>query len=102
MFTVDVKQQYNQCLLGPICPNIWNFRVNSKKIFICTGSETSSEHSAGSHSIGSESISSKNTLLASGLTRKLQLSKLEDTMKDMTLDANLLNPDLLWKRPESA
>lgn len=65
------------------------------------GSETSSEHSVGSQSVGNESISSKNTLLASGLTRKLQLSKLEDTMKEMTLDANLLNPDLLWKRQES-
>ena len=55
----------------------------------------------GSHSIGGESISSKNTLLASGMTRKLQFSKLEDNIKEMTLDANMLNPDMLWKRQES-
>ena len=68
---------------------------------IILGSETSSEHSVGSHSIGGESISSKNTLLASGLTRKLQLSKLDDNIRDMTLDPSLLNPDLLWRRPDS-
>lgn len=73
---------------------------------MCTGSETSSEHSIGSQSVGaqsvgSESISSKNTLLASGTTRPVQLSKLEENMKNLTIDDGLLNPDKLWERPES-
>lgn len=67
------------------------------------GSESSSEHSVGAHStgaqsIGSESISSKNTLLASGTSRRVKLDKLDENMKNMTMDPGMLNPDKLWER----
>ena len=69
--------------------------------FIFLGSETSSEHSIGTHSVGSESVRSRNTLLATGNSRNVQLQKLDENMKNMTLDPGFLNPDKLWERPEA-
>ncbi|WAR03614.1 AKA10-like protein [Mya arenaria] len=63
------------------------------------GSESSSEHSVGGQSVTSEkSMSSRNTLLASGTSRPMQLSRLEENMRNMDLDDTLLNPDRLWER----
>ncbi|XP_052234505.1 A-kinase anchor protein 10, mitochondrial-like isoform X2 [Dreissena polymorpha] len=65
------------------------------------GSETSSEHSAGAHSVGGESISSRNTLLAAGSSRPVQLSKLEENIRNIHMDDTLLNPDKLWERKDA-
>ncbi|ESO83252.1 hypothetical protein LOTGIDRAFT_133668, partial [Lottia gigantea] len=62
-----------------------------------TGSDASSEHSAGSHSIGADSLSHKNTLLAiDSSSIKKVFNKLD---VDMRIDDQLLNPEELWKRP---
>ena len=66
-----------------------------------TGSDCSSEHSIGGQSVGSESVSSRNTLLASGTSRPVKLTQLEENMRNMDLDDTLLNPDKLWERKHS-
>ncbi|KAL4223109.1 A-kinase anchor protein 10 [Mactra antiquata] len=96
--TSDVYYKYLSELVSAV-QTAQDFPIGQRKR---RGSETSSEHSVGTHSLGNESISSKNTLLASGTSRRVQLNKLDENMKNMTLDdPSLLNPDKLWERPEA-
>ncbi|XP_041348030.1 A-kinase anchor protein 10, mitochondrial-like [Gigantopelta aegis] len=56
-------------------------------------SDTSSQHSGSSGSLGTDSLGSKNA------QQNKKLSK--NTADDMRFDAILLNPDELWKRPDT-
>ncbi|XP_045171774.2 A-kinase anchor protein 10, mitochondrial-like [Mercenaria mercenaria] len=100
--TSDVYYKYLSELVSAV-QTAQDFPIGQRKR---RGSETSSEHSVGAHSVGahsvgSESVSSRNTLLAAGTSRRVQLHKLDENMKNMTLDPGLLNPDKLWERPEA-
>ncbi|XP_060578196.1 A-kinase anchor protein 10, mitochondrial-like isoform X2 [Ruditapes philippinarum] len=95
--TSDVYYKYLSELVSAV-QTAQDFPIGQRKR---RGSETSSEHSVGTHSVGSESVRSRNTLLATGNSRNVQLHKLDENMKNMTLDPGFLNPDKLWERPEA-
>ena len=79
-----------------VCPSFrqWLIYFNS-------GSDASSEKSAGSQSVGNDSISAKNTLLATDTSShniKKAMNKITDNMR---IDSALFNPDNLWHRPNA-